>query len=248
MNIDFKIQEYKWTQQIKKEYEKYKIFINDTNVPNYKPNFIYDQNVSYFMCAHLYRNPIILNVNGATMLAYGEHCQPTLFHEFTHMWDSQNIFLNQTQPDRIRSISLYTEYHASQIQFLKFMEFNSIFDNKTVKGTDLFWWLDNKCTAYQFYKDHCGLLQESTQKYINEPTMNRFKVVIDSYLYLFGIKNIYDNLFDTIDIPQNNCIFHNEMTKLYQILQEYEVEYLSGILCETQKLLESIHNNYVKHG
>lgn len=96
--------------------------------------------ISYSMEVMTQKIPMILNVNmGFLTGKNGKHCQPTLYHEFTHMWDHNNLFPDKNQQERKSVLSLYAEYHASQIEFLKFMELNSLFDNKTISNTDLFW-------------------------------------------------------------------------------------------------------------
>lgn len=59
-----------WKQQINNEYAKYQVFINDSNMPKYKINFVDSTvtKVSYSMQTLIYKCPTILNVNMAYMI------------------------------------------------------------------------------------------------------------------------------------------------------------------------------------
>lgn len=109
-----------WDKFIEQEYRNYKAFINSYNMPLYKTNYINGDTltVPYTMQVNTSCNPMILNINTVYMANNRYlHCQPSLFHEFTHMLDSEYLFVDKKSIDRSKFLSLYTEYHASQIDF-----------------------------------------------------------------------------------------------------------------------------------
>lgn len=88
--INLNTQKLIWEQQIRNEFIKYQAFIDDSNMPNYKVNFVDNKNmqVSYSMEVLTQKKPMILNINmGFLAGKNGKHCQPNLYHEFTHKWD-----------------------------------------------------------------------------------------------------------------------------------------------------------------
>ena len=104
-----------WNEFITQEYQNYKMFINNNQMPQYRTNYINGNEIEipFIMQADTSHNPMILNIN----IVYMEkdkylHCQPSLFHEFTHMWDSANLFIDEEPLNRSKFLSLYTEYHA----------------------------------------------------------------------------------------------------------------------------------------
>lgn len=120
-----------------------------------------------------------------------KHCRPTLYHEFTHMWDSENIFKYKEYQERKSVLSLYTEYHASQIEFF------------------VLW--------------------------------NLYKAVIDSFMYVFGIKSIFDKYIGNVDFPKVDSTFHENIMNIYPLLQDYKIEELWEIFLKCSKNLDNLH-------
>lgn len=242
--INFNTQKLIWEQQIKNEYAKYQIFIVDSNMPKYKVDFIDSTKtkVSYSMKVLTQKNPMILNVNmGFLVGENGKHCQPNLYHEFTHMWDHNNLFRDKDQQERKSVLSLYTEYHASQIEFLRFMEFKSIKYTKHINSNDKFYEFDKEETVFEFYDERCQLLFESINDYKDDNSAKNYKAVIDSYMYIFGVKSIYDKYIGIINIPQIDSIFHDNIMNIYSLLQDYNIEDLWEILLDCSKILDNLH-------
>lgn len=233
-----------WEQQIKNEYIKYQQFISDDNMPKYRTTFIDSTKtkVSYAMEALIYKRPVVLNVNMAFMInGQNKHCQPTLYHEFTHMWDSENIFKNKEIQERKSALSLYTEYHASQIGFLRFMEFESVNQNKKINQDDKFYEFDKEKTVFEYYDERCQLLSESINNYNDDSSTENYKAVIDSYMYVFGIKSIYDKYIGNFDFPKVDSIFHENIMNMYPLLQDYNIEELWEIFLDCSKILDNLH-------
>lgn len=233
-----------WEQQIKNEYPKYQVFINNTNMPKYKVNFVDSTKtkISYSMEALIYKRPVILNVNMAFMInGKNKHCQPTLYHEFTHMLDAENLFKDKNQQERKSVLSLYTEYHASQIEFLRFMEFESIRHFKSIDKNDKFYEFDKEKTVFEFYDERCQLLSESINNYKIDASTINYKAIIDSYMYVFGIKSVYDKYVNIIEFPQVDSIFHQNLMDIYPLLQKYKVEELWEILLNCNQILDNLH-------
>lgn len=242
--INLNTQKLIWEQQIRNECTKYQIFIGDSNMPKYKINFIDNKNmeISYSMEVMTQKIPMILNVNmGFLAGKNGKHCQPTLYHEFTHMWDHNNLFPDKDQQERKSVLSLYTEYHASQIEFLRFMECNSVKDLKSFDQNDKFYEFDKEETVFEFYDERCQLLSESINNYINDSSTANYKAVIDSYMYVFGIKSIYDKYIDVVEFPKIDSIFHKNIMNIYPLLQDFKIEELWEILLDCSKILDNLH-------
>lgn len=242
--INFNTQKLIWEQQISKEYMKYQTFIGDSNMPNFKINFVDNKNMEilYSMEVMTQKIPMILNVNmGFLVGKNGKHCQSNLYHEFTHMWDYYNLFHDKDPNERKSVLSLYTEYHASQIEFLRFMEFESVKDLKSIDQNNKFYEFDKEETVFEFYDERCQLLSESINNYKNDSSTENYKAVIDSYMYVFGIKSIYDKYIDIVEFPNVNSIFHENIMNIYPLLQDYQIEELWEILLNCSKILDNLH-------
>lgn len=242
--INFNTQKIIWEQQIKNEYAKYQIFIGDNNIPKYKVNFIDStkNKVSYSMEVLTQKNPMILNVNmGFLVGKNGKHCQPNLYHEFTHMWDCNNLFQDRDYKERKSVLSLYTEYHASQIEFLRFMEFETINQNKSIDHNDKFHEFDKEVTVFEFYNERCQLLSESVNNYKADISTSNYKTIIDSYMYVFGVKSIYDKYIDIVELPSVDSIFHENIMNLYSLLQDYKIEELWEIFLDCSEIIDNLH-------
>lgn len=233
-----------WEQQIKNEYPKYQVFINNTNMPKYKVNFVDSTKtkISYSMEALIYKRPVILNINIGFMInGKNKYCQPTLYHEFTHMWDSENLFKDKELQERKTVLSLYTEYHAAQIGFLRFMEFESVNHTKNINSNDRFFEFDKQETVFEYYDERCKLLSESINAYNLNASTNNYKAILDSYMYVFGVKSMYDKYIGIVELPKVSSIFHKNLMDIYPLLQNYKVEELWEILLNCSKILDNLH-------
>ena len=67
------------------------------------------------------------NTHTLTISTNYEPCEYIMFHEFTHMLDSENYVKND--PTRYIGLSGFTEYHASQIELLALLGLKSINDH-----------------------------------------------------------------------------------------------------------------------
>lgn len=233
-----------WEQQIKNEYIKYQKFIENTNMPKYKVNFVdgTKNSIGYSMQTFTYTKPIVLNINTGFMIKGNKHCQPVLFHEFTHMFDSKNLFNNKPEEEKTKVLSLYTEYHASQIEFLRFMEFESIETKKNIKSSDIFMCFDNQYSVFEYYNNKCKLLFESIKKYNKYKTIESYKTVINSYFYVFGLKSIYDKHIENVEMPlYSECIFNNLIIPFYKLLQNYNVDDLWDMFLKLKYILDKTY-------
>lgn len=116
------------------------------------------------------------------------------------------------------ALALYTEYNASQIEFLRFMEFESVKDLKSINQNDKFYEFDKEETIFEFYDERCQLLSESIDNYKNDSSTENYKAVIDSYMYVLGIKSIYDKYIDIVEFPKVDSIFHENIMNIYPLL------------------------------
>lgn len=242
--ININTQKLIWEKQIRNEQIKFQNFIGNNNMPKYKINFVDNKNLelSYSMEVLTQNIPMILNVNMGFLIGKnGKHCQHNLYHEFTHMWDYYNLFQNKEQQERKFALSLYTEYHASQIEFLRFMEFESVKDLKSINQNDKFYEFDKEETIFEFYDERCQLLSESIDNYKNDSYTENYKAVIDSYMYVLGIKSIYDKYIDIVEFPKVDSIFHEKIMNIYPLLQDYNIEELWEILLNCSKILDNLH-------
>lgn len=227
--INLNIQKLIWEQEIRNEYAKYQIFIGDSNMPKYKVNFIDSTKtkVSYSMEVLTQKNPMILNVNmGFLVGKNGKHCQPNLYHEFTHMWDCANLFISEYPLSRSKFLSLYTEYHASQIEILRFIECGSIDNIRNITPIDEFFVFDKKISAIDYYLNVCRFLFEKSCIYKSCKIPENYKYLMDAYMYVFRIKNVYDKYINNIEVPRINDIFYEYMVTVYSLFQKYRINEL----------------------
>ena len=137
------------------------------------------------------------------------------------MWDSANLFIDEEPLNRSKFLSLYTEYHASQIEFLRFIECRSIDNIHNITPLDEFFVFNKKISVIDYYLNVCRLLFEKSCIYKSYKTPENYKYLMDAYMYVFGIKNMYDKYVNNVEIPKINDIFYEYMLITYSLLQKY---------------------------
>lgn len=179
LKYNFKTKELAWTHLIHKEAEQYKKFVGNDNLPNFK--IIYSHNTNEkpnsSMKVDTYKRPSNLYVNSGFMIDKNFDYKSTLFHEFTHLWDSENLLKDITLKEKHKMLYLFTEFHASYIQALIIMGAESINFNTQV--------LD-------YYKilstinDDIVLIEEYVEKFNQSKSTENYNGILNSYMYYFG--------------------------------------------------------------
>ena len=56
---------------------------------------------------------------------------------------------------------------------------------------------------------------------------------MDAYMYVFGIKNVYDKYIKNVEMPKINDIFYEYIVIIYSLFQKYSInDLLKNLLHE----------------
>ncbi|WP_395546694.1 MULTISPECIES: hypothetical protein [unclassified Lacrimispora] len=215
MNYNFKTKELAWKHLINKEIGEYKRFIKDDNLPSFNMIFSHNTNEkpNYSMKVDMYKRPSNLYINSAFMIDKNFNYRSTLFHEFTHLWDSENLLLDKDPKVKSSSLCFFTEFHASHIQSLYIMGCNSIDNYENANLNNLF----------NTTNSNIKLIEEYQHKYNSTKLIEDYFGLINSYMYYFGnitAKNAISN--GNEDIQHFENIF-DETLHLYYTALKYNI-------------------------
>lgn len=107
-------------------YNKYKKFVDYNNLPKFKIEYVKD--VPYKMEVVCSESPIPLNIDASKFNDCDFDFFKTLYHEFTHIYDYEILF--KRNKDREFFLSLYSEFHAAQIELLYLLKEKSLYQCK----------------------------------------------------------------------------------------------------------------------
>ena len=211
MNYNFKTKELAWTHLIHKEAEEYKRFIGDDNLPDFK--IIYSHNTNeipnYSMKVDTYKRPSNLFVNSGFMIDRDFDYKSTLFHEFTHLWDSENLLKDIPLSEKHKSLFLFTEFHASYVQALFLMEAETLYNTQMLKFHKI---------ANTINED-VDLIKENVEKFNQSKSLDNYKSILNSYMYYFG-RIVANNISGNYISPENfNNPFDESMHFYYKALK-----------------------------
>jgi len=200
-----------WTHLIYKEAEEYKRFINDNNLPNFKIIFSHNTNEkpNYSMKVDTYKRPSNLFVNSGFMIDRDFDYKSTLFHEFTHLWDSENLLGDIPLSEKHKWLFLFTEFHASYIQALFIMGVETINDTQTLQYHKI----------SNVINEDIELINECVERFNQSKNMNDYKGLLDAYMYYFG-RIVANNISGNPIIPENfNNPFDEGLHLYYKALK-----------------------------
>lgn len=212
MKYNFKTKELAWTLLIHKEAEEYKKFVGNDNLPDFK--IIYSHNTNekpnYSMRVDTYKRPSNLYVNSGFMLNKNFNYKSTLFHEFTHLWDSENLLIELPLNKKSKTLSLFTEFHASYIESLHIMGCKS-FENYENASKDM---LKNKIN------NHIELIYEYQSKYNLTKLAEDYHGLMNGYMYYYGCMVAKSTVFRIEeDIIHFDNIFDETLNLFYSALK-----------------------------
>ena len=109
--------------RIQNYYMEYKKFINATKLPDINPIIKDNKNDIFPSHAYVDRDllditPIPLYVSSKLFTYKEQFYKSILYHEFTHIYDYYITFSSLNKDTKNKMMSLYSEYHASQIEML----------------------------------------------------------------------------------------------------------------------------------
>ena len=242
---DFKEEKVIWEAQIRKEYKKFSKFIGSDQLPKFNIEFVDPtiEDINYGMKVKYSPSPT-LKINMGFMIR--GNFQAMLFHEFTHLWDNAVLCNNKDEKTKRKILSLYSEYHASQVEFLKFIGCDELNSNKKVAPTDTFKHSGEKHTVQQYFESKIEFLEEVLDKYQTNRSLKTFKSVVNGYMYLLGTKEAYSKHVGPISIPVFNDIFYEQMMMTYFCLSSLEGDRMFEILLKARILLDKTFRNDYK--
>ena len=178
MKYNFKTKELAWTHLIHKEIIEYKRFIGDDNLPDFK--IVYSHNTNekptYSMKVDTYKRPSNLYVNSGFMIDKNFNYKSTLFHEFTHLWDSENLLKDIPLSEKHKLLFLFTEFHASYVQALLMMGAESINNTQMLES----------CKITNVINEDVDLIEEYVEKFNLSKSPDNYKGILNAYMYYFG--------------------------------------------------------------
>lgn len=109
--------------QVQNYYREFKKFINNAMLPDIIPIVKSDRNDIFSSYAYidkdfLYLSPIPLYVSTKLFTYKEQFYKSILYHEFTHIYDYYITFSSLSKEIKDKMMSIYSEYHASQIEIL----------------------------------------------------------------------------------------------------------------------------------
>ena len=109
--------------QVQNYYGEFKKFINNTMLPEINPIIKDDKYDSLSSYAYVDRDflnlsPIHLYISSKLFTYKEQFYKSILYHEFTHIYDYYITFSSLNKEIRDKMMSIYSEYHASQIEIL----------------------------------------------------------------------------------------------------------------------------------
>ena len=221
-NDIFKEEKNKCDILFSQEYENYKRFIQNNNMPAYNIGYIENiDDISYIMRTTTYTNPMSLMVNlGYILLSECKNFEPTLYHEFTHMWDSYNLFTNKNINDKKKVLFLYTEYHASIIEFYKFIKLENVNTKCKIEEYQKYPYWNKKYTPQEFLQDKIELVYEFSENYKKSKTPKSYIQLLQSIMYVWGTIDAYNNINDSnLSISLPRTIFDKYLKILHKVFK-----------------------------
>lgn len=167
----------------------YKKYIQFMNIPFKMPEFqIKYKNITRNVFANIKEKDgeFILTVD--PFLCKTKFAKPTLYHEFTHIYD--HIIMNQLGIQQEYVYHVYTEYHASQIQM--FAKLNAVTQFGTVDNN-----INHKSICDKLLSDKTDFSKRVSL--LNLFTTKGFSKAVDLFCYYVGKVNVFLHYFSEYD-------------------------------------------------
>lgn len=199
---------------IYKSYQQYHDFMRfEGQLPKFKINYR-KATKDIFANVRYINNEYILSVD--PLLCKTKFAIPTLYHEFTHIYD--DIIMASLSPEISRNNAYiyhaYTEYHASQVEMMVKMGATSLWGtiSNSVSSDDLF---------KSLLKQKEDFAHRSAD--LDLSLKENFSKAIDWFCYYTGKVNAYLHYYNTgsdelLDLFEFVHKFGNEIVKMQEVL------------------------------
>ncbi|MGX8701396.1 hypothetical protein [Caproiciproducens sp.] len=252
-------------QVCKQYYEEYKQFVDNKELPDFKPQ--YDNNLGAntyaiakcpnekFSYYRILVSPKIKDLNKDVKKA-------VFFHEFTHIEDQ---FLVERQlhshEEAHKLLGVYSEYRASRVETMVLLNFNSYSENKIIYRDDtLFYETDRQKVPVEKFlsKQREKELYNASKRleYLNSETDNskRLKLYLETMqgvLYYIGHVDLCaefytESLDEFLDFAPFSKIFGDKITKYFNLILDHR-EIDINALYEIKELQDEIVLDHVQY-
>ena len=225
--------------------------MHEFDLPNINPIMITDNNILAYIDSDNATNPIVPLYVSDILFSYNDqYIKSILFHEFTHIYDANITFKEIIDNENlISAINAYTEYHASQIEILSNIGYNSIFKkNKFNINAKIYY--KNEMMDIEHYlvyplSDATLILNKERYAYINlsndEYNLKYVRAAKNIWYYLgkYNICEIYANR-QPCNMFFEFGIFENDIKKIYIALKAMNFE-------QIQKEIKNYTTHYMTY-
>ena len=198
--------------QVDKAYKEFQEFMKTPNMPPYKFQYI-RQNGTTIAEERYENNRYNLIIADTLCTIHKYEAKSILFHEFTHIWDSEQLTnIYKFAHDDRKTPYVYKEIHAEQVKTLYLLGCKNIDDLENVDKTKSnFWYRKNSYNIYDYliaYKEELKRnieLIEYVKKNSKKINLYEFSNILNRIFYYIGTASIYIkycdmNAYDEIDI------------------------------------------------
>lgn len=224
-NISFNERDIKSIKQaIYKLYDEYKIFINCPDMPKFDVRLYKITSTegaqAYVSLSDNSDTPYVLNICIDLLIKTSYKMVPTLYHEFTHIYDLEHYGLDIELEKRASYIDMFTEFHATTVQLRKACGFSSNDTTKKLSLNDKITDISPKIKTIEDYIQAKNVaLAQSIDGFNQNPSQNTLDKAIDYTVYVIANKhfiNTYmgENTFNMRDFLPAINLFGNELAAI----------------------------------
>lgn len=189
--------------------------IQDNIFPKLKPIIINATNnekqisYAYINSNNILDSTVNLYIHPQFFLYTKQFQESKLYHEFTHILDAITLFKNYSESDRRILLSIYSEYHASQIELIYAIGFKSFYPDKKIDlSKTLIPYKNTTCSVEKEYlrplNDALNIIQQDNDFYYNINVVEYYQnytIFESNLMYYLGKKNL------CVEISIENILF-----------------------------------------
>lgn len=186
-------------------YSNYIKFIGNNKLPKFKIKWHNGRKekldyLAKFDTLNLYNKTYILHFDVILfVIIKKEERASILFHEFTHLVDSLR-FLSEEYVIFENIMQIYSEYHASQVQLKKQLNFINENENQMVNLADKVFHYDNQLTVEEFILKMIQKCSDRFNLLSTSPDPENYVSDMTSVFYFLGFISISDNTNTTFSV------------------------------------------------